>query len=240
VCLHLNLANIHYQVGPVREPELEKMIEDRWLRAGTCALSFSVLGHAPNQFGATAIRTTLLRHAHRLPTRFLTRLVDIGPFPVLETFVVANPFDNVGFQQVGNIRRCTSAAEPHLYRSWRMLQAPLLLRELSVVACGRLSPDEIFDVVLGAPSLEDSDFTGCVEDRPVTRHTGVTHASLRSLCLSRGGSLDFLQLLRLPGPQKSSILPQISSLTIVAIFFRSSLTHPHPYDASPRAPTSSP
>ncbi|KAJ7815660.1 hypothetical protein B0H14DRAFT_1406643 [Mycena olivaceomarginata] len=216
------------------------MIEDRWLRAGTCALSFSVLGHAPNQFGATAIRTTLLRHAHRLPTRFLTRLVDIGPFPVLETFVVANPFDNVGFQQVGNIRRCTSAAEPHLYRSWRTLQAPLLLPRVIRGGLRTSSPNVNFDVVLSAPLLEDSDFTGCVENRPVTRHTGVTHASLRTLCLSRGGSLDFLQLLRQPGPQKSSILPRISSLTSVAIFFRSPLAHPHPYDASPRALTSFP
>ncbi|KAJ7895664.1 hypothetical protein B0H14DRAFT_622270 [Mycena olivaceomarginata] len=210
VCLHLNLPNIYDKAGPVGEPELEKMIQDRWLRTGTCALSFSVLGHVLHvldgwEFGATAIHNTLLRHAPRLrsislalPSHFLWRLVDIGPFPALETLAVANPFDNAGGFNRLEILGATPRLQKLIYSgSAGPSRFPFSCRELSVVACGRLSPDEFFDLVLGAPSLED--FTGCVEPRAITRNTGVTtHPRLHSLRLSYPSSLYFLRLLRLP------------------------------------------
>jgi hypothetical protein len=210
VCLHLNLPNIYHKAGPVGEPELEKMIQDRWLRAGTCALSFSVLGHVlhvldSREFGARAIRNShpprLRSISLALPLHFSSQLVDIGPFPALETLAVANPFDNVGGSNRLEILGATPRLQKLIYSGSAGPSRFLIsCRELSVVACGRLSPDDFFDVVLGAPSLEN--FTGCVEHRAITRNTGVTtHPRLHSLRLSYASSLSFLRLLRLPALQ---------------------------------------
>ncbi|KAJ7350831.1 hypothetical protein DFH08DRAFT_117650 [Mycena albidolilacea] len=197
------------QGWPLGEPELEKMIQDRWLRAGSCALSFSVRGYAPIQFGATAIRNTLLHFAPRLrsisltlSSRFLSRLVDIGPFPALETLAVANHFDTADrleFEILGAAPRLQKL----IYRGFAGHSRLLFsCRELSVVACeGPLSPDEFFDVVLGAPSLEN--FTGCVREGEgaIARLDAVTHGRLQTLHLSYGSYLSFLRLLRLPALQ---------------------------------------
>ncbi|KAJ7799961.1 hypothetical protein B0H14DRAFT_2387695, partial [Mycena olivaceomarginata] len=89
----LNLFDISDRVG---ESELEKIIAGWLLRAGACALSFGADSPAyMGKFGAEAIRAVLCRFAPqlqsvslKLPTEQLRHLLDIGPFPVLETLTV--------------------------------------------------------------------------------------------------------------------------------------------------------
>ncbi|KAJ7350832.1 hypothetical protein DFH08DRAFT_862477 [Mycena albidolilacea] len=125
VRLHLDLERL-LDVG---EPNLEKKIEDWFIRAGACLLSFSVEGHPFDDwhFEVAATRAALVRFAPRLQTvsiglqpRQLFSLIDIGPFPSLENLTLTVDPDRSSFfgdAQPGLkllTRRCTSTAKPHL------------------------------------------------------------------------------------------------------------------------------
>ncbi|KAJ7752703.1 hypothetical protein B0H14DRAFT_2980175 [Mycena olivaceomarginata] len=198
VCLHLDLR--FRDVGEL----VEKKIEDWFLRAGACALSFSVQGHPydDRHFEVAAIRATLLRFAPQLQTVSLWlqthqfhRLVDIGTFPVLESLAVGSeaPFGE-NLQILGAVPRlrnldCSGDVKPsafsHAYKG------------LSTLTCQSLPSDDILDVMLCAPSLEN--FEVVVEDNVVIRHTDVvTHGHLQSLAVLNNTSIHFLRFLRLP------------------------------------------
>ncbi|KAJ7895663.1 hypothetical protein B0H14DRAFT_2681302, partial [Mycena olivaceomarginata] len=92
VCLHLDLERL-LDVG---ESNLEKKIKGWFIRAGTCMLSFSVEGHPFDDlhFEVAATRATLVRFAPQqtvslgLQPRQFFSLIDIGPFPSLETLTL--------------------------------------------------------------------------------------------------------------------------------------------------------
>jgi hypothetical protein len=207
----LNLFDISDRVG---ESELEKIIAGWLLRAGACALSFGADSPAyMGKFGAETIRAVLCRFAPqlqsvslKLPTEQIRHLLDIGPFPVLETLTVdASSFpDKLGLLGAAPRLRnllCNGAAGPSAFR--------FSYEGLSTLTCASLSPDRLFDVLLCAPSLED--FTGCVREEAVVRHIDVvTHQHLQSLHLSRGSSVHFLRLLRLPTLQSIYLATEIT------------------------------
>jgi hypothetical protein len=101
---------------------------------------------------------------------------------------------------------------------------------LSTVTCESLSPDDLFDLLLCAPSLED--FTDCVRDDEIARLGTITHERLQTPMATIYISSDFFAY----PPSKIFILQRLSALKSVPFFFRSSLAHP-PCDASPRVST---
>ncbi|KAJ7799950.1 hypothetical protein B0H14DRAFT_2901345 [Mycena olivaceomarginata] len=80
---------------------------------------------------------------------------------------------------------------------------------LSTVTCESLSPDDFFDLLLCAPSLEK--FTGRCERRRIVRLDTVTHGHLQTLHLSNGSYLYFLRLLHLPAIQNIHLATTIAT-----------------------------
>jgi hypothetical protein len=214
VRLHLDLERL-LDVG---EPNLEKKIEDWFIRAGACLLFFSVDGHPfdDRHFEVAATRAALVRFAPRLQTvslglqpRQLFSLIDIGPFPSLETLTLTVDSDLFSFFGDAQPGSKLLGAAPRLrnliYRAGAVPSTFLLpYDELSTLTCENLSPDDFFDLLLWAPSLKN--FTGSVEDEAVVRHTNiVTHGCLQSLRLSDGCYMYSLPLLRLPALQNIHI-----------------------------------
>ncbi|KAJ7752701.1 hypothetical protein B0H14DRAFT_424163 [Mycena olivaceomarginata] len=124
VCLHLDLERL-LDVG---EPNLEKKIEDWFIRAGACLLSFSVEGHPfdDRHFELAATRAALVRFAPRLQTVSLS----LQPRPILfahrywsipesrnpHPYRGSGPFFFLWRRttRVETTQRCTSTAKPHL------------------------------------------------------------------------------------------------------------------------------
>ncbi|KAJ7350826.1 hypothetical protein DFH08DRAFT_117614 [Mycena albidolilacea] len=202
VHLYLNLRRIPKEVGV---HGLEKVMADWFLRAGACPLSLSIYNRG-NQSWAEAIRAVLLRYAPRLQSISLSlprldfqRLVNIGAFPILETFAVAFHSDGDEEERLEildtapRLRNllCSEGAGPCTFL--------IPYGGLSTVTCESLSPDDLFDLLLCAPSLED--FTGCVRDEEIARLGTITHGRLQTLRFSDGCYLYFLRLLHLPALQ---------------------------------------
>ncbi|KAJ7350818.1 hypothetical protein DFH08DRAFT_117494 [Mycena albidolilacea] len=205
-------------------------------RRNLSALSICDPSGRRDQFWAEAIRAVLLRFAPRfqsislsLPRLDFQRLVNIGAFPILETFAVTFPSDGDEEERLeilGTAPRlrnlCSEDARPSAFL--------IPYEGLSTVTCESLSPDDLFDLLLCAPSLED--FTGRVWDDEIARPGTITHGRLRAPMAAIYISSDFFTY----PPSKIFILQRSSALKSVPFFFRSLLAHP-PCDASPRVST---
>ncbi|KAJ7144794.1 hypothetical protein C8R43DRAFT_953876 [Mycena crocata] len=210
VHLHLNLE----RVPKSDSQELAKFMGD-WLgRAGSRPVSFNVRGYeGMGGFGWQEIRDTLLRHAPQLQSvalqvepKHYKNLVNIGPFPLLEKFLIALPFlddqeeDYVDFfylQIFSKARRLrqlffTENATPSLFLP--------SLGNLTILVCQEISGDDLVSFVQAAPLLNE--FAGSVKAEAMYRHTetkdSVTQHSTQNLRLRHSRSTRFLRFLRLP------------------------------------------
>jgi hypothetical protein len=140
---------------------LEKKIEDWFIRAGACLLSFSVEGHPfdDRHFEVAATRAALVRFSPRLQTVSLSlqprqffSLIDIGPFPSLETLTLTvDPGRSSFFGDAQPGLKLLSAA-PRLRnlicRAGVVPSTFLPYDGLSTLTCENLSPDDFFDLLL--------------------------------------------------------------------------------------------
>ncbi|KAJ7094374.1 hypothetical protein C8R44DRAFT_749557 [Mycena epipterygia] len=213
VCLHLDLGELPDYL--ISASDLEEFIADWFGRAGSCPLSFSLHGCPDLEgFGLQTLRAAFLRHAPLLQSvslqveyQHVSKLEDIGPFPLLQTLAIVLPYLDDESQE-------PSLTFPRYFRHAPRLEQVFLgenaipsmfsfpSEALSKLTCQSLPGDEFLFIMDTAPSL--TEFTCSVEPDSLFayEHEGaVIHEGLQTLRLVDHSSTDFLRNLRLPSLQ---------------------------------------